>query len=192
MNQASAEINEIASMIGNIAEQTTLLALNAAIEAARAGEHGKGFSVVAIETGKLAEQSKQASQKISLLVDEMINRSGNAVDVIKQGIDRAQESKTLTAQATVTFQTIFKELGEVLAEIHKVAGSAQRMAERNESMINAVNYLASISEEGMSSTEEVAASVEEQSAGAEEVAFLAENLADIANKLKQSVTAFRV
>lgn len=192
MNQTSAEINEVASLIGNVSEQTALLALNAAIEAARAGEHGKGFSVVATETGKLADQSKQASQKISNLVKQMIDRSENATEVIKQGIERAQESRTLTTQATGTFGSIFKELGEVLNEINKVARSAQQMAERNEAMIGAVTHLASISEEGLASTEEVAASVEEQSAGAEEVASLAENLATLADNLKQSTTTFRI
>lgn len=192
MNQTSAEINEVASLIGNVSEQTSLLALNAAIEAARAGEHGKGFSVVATETGKLAEQSKQASQRISNLINQMIGRSENAADVIKQGIEQAQESSTLTTQATGTFQSIFKELGEVVRKINEVAESAKQMAERNEAMIGAVTQLSAISEEGMASTEEVAASVEEQSAGAEEVASLAENLADLAEKLKQSTTAFKI
>ncbi len=192
MNQTSAEINEVASLIGSVSEQTSLLALNAAIEAARAGEHGKGFSVVATETGKLAEQSKQASQRISNLIDQMIGRSENAAEVIKQGIGQAQENSALTTQATGTFQSIFKELGEVLGKIDEVAESAQHMAERNDAMIGAVTQLSAISEQGMASTEEVAASVEEQSAGAEEVASLADNLADLADKLKQSTNAFKI
>jgi methyl-accepting chemotaxis protein len=192
MNQTSSEINEVASLIGSVSEQTSLLALNAAIEAARAGEHGKGFSVVAVETGKLADQSKQASQKISNLIDQMIGRSENAAEVIKEGLEQAQESSTLTTQATGTFQSIFKELGEVLNKISEVAESAQQMAERNDAMIGAVTQLSAISEEGMASTEEVAASIEEQSAGAEEVASLAENLADLADKLKQSTNTFKI
>jgi methyl-accepting chemotaxis protein len=79
MNRSSEKINEISVLISGIAEQITLLALNAAIEAARAGEHGRGFSVVASETGKLADQSKQVAQIISNLIKEMIVRSHHAV-----------------------------------------------------------------------------------------------------------------
>ncbi len=83
------------------------------------GEIGEGFSVVAVEIGKLAEQSKRASPKISSMLVQMMNNSENAVEVINSGIERAQASKALTTQAAVTFQTIFRELGAVLAEINK-------------------------------------------------------------------------
>ncbi|HYH02975.1 MAG TPA: methyl-accepting chemotaxis protein, partial [Bacillota bacterium] len=88
VNRTSEEIKVIVEIIEGIAEQTTLLALNASIEAARAGEHGKGFNVVATETGKLAEQSKQASKQIGDLITQMINRSNHAVDVIQRGVHR--------------------------------------------------------------------------------------------------------
>lgn len=192
LNRTSGEINEITSVIGGIAEQTSLLALNAAIEAARAGEQGKGFSVVAKETGKLAEQSKQSALMIADLITDMSLKIRHAVEVIQKGIDRVEAGKSLAGEATVTFSDIFKDLRDVLAQINTVASSARYMSEKNEQVISTITTISAISEESMASTEEVSATAQEQSAAAEEVSSLAENLEGIANQLKTSVGSFNV
>jgi len=192
LDKASEEISDITMMIEGIAEQTSLLALNASIEAARAGEHGKGFAVVATETGKLADQSKQAAQLINQLVNQMKSRTSQAVNSIKAGMSMVEAGKNMASEATGTFENIFKKLNEILERIETVALSAKSMAVRNESVIMAVTSIAALSEEGMSSTEEVSAITQEQSASVEEVSALAENLAQISAKLKQSVAKFKI
>ena len=64
VNEASKDINEILSVIDNLAFQTNLLSLNAAVEAARAGDHGRGFAVVANEVGDLAGRSAKSAKQI--------------------------------------------------------------------------------------------------------------------------------
>ena len=192
LNNTSEEIEEISTMIEGIAEQTTLLALNASIEAARAGEHGKGFAVVAQETGKLADQSKQAAQHIANLITQMKKRSEQAVLSISNEIQIVQSGKNLATEASVTFGKIFDKLGSNLERIETVALSAKKMAENNESVIAAITNIAAISEESTASTEEVSSTTEEQSASSQQVAALAENLAEIAGQLKQSVAVFDI
>ena len=192
LNTTGEEISEITVMIGGIAEQTTLLALNASIEAARAGEHGKGFSVVAKETGKLAEQSKQAAQLIADLISQMKKRNTHAVEVINRGMQKVEAGKHLASEATVTFEQIFNSLKRNLNQIEAVAVSARQMAKSNENVINAITAIAAISEESMASTQEVSATAEEQSASVEQVTALAENLAQIADNLKDSISVFEI
>ncbi len=192
LNKTSDKIGEITEVIGGIAEQTTLLALNAAIEAARAGEHGKGFAVVAEETGKLAEQSKQAASMIVELVNQMQSRTQSTVAAMGQELVKVKTGHSLTTETIETFNEIFRALMANLTQIESVAKSAKQMAESNENVISAIHNIAAITEESMASTEEVSATTEEQSASVEEVTALAENLSQIADDLKRSVAAFEI
>ena len=70
-SKSVSRIDDLANAIKEIASQTSLLSLNASIEAARAGEAGRGFSVVASEIGKLADQSAQTVGSITSIVQEV-------------------------------------------------------------------------------------------------------------------------
>lgn len=78
ISTSAGQIEEITSVIDNIAYQTNILALNASVEAARAGEHGRGFAVVAEEVRALAQRSAKAAKDIKLL-------TGHSVEIARQG-----------------------------------------------------------------------------------------------------------
>lgn len=100
LKNISNNIGIIVTSINSIAEQTNLLALNAAIEAARAGEAGRGFSVVADEIRKLAEQTNKETDKIESLIESVqigVNNvrkgSENVIEKVKHGITLSEVSK---------------------------------------------------------------------------------------------------
>jgi len=118
IKNTSDKINMLDSIVGAIdglSSQINLLALNATIEAARAGENGRGFSVVAEEVKKLAEQSKQEVEKINPFSNEFKNDFSKVSDdinmVVKQ-FDVLVDSITETLAATEEISAATKEISE--------------------------------------------------------------------------------
>ncbi|WP_281168062.1 methyl-accepting chemotaxis protein [Desulfoscipio gibsoniae] len=95
----------ILSFIRRVSDQTKLLGLNAAIEAARAGEHGRGFTVVAGEIRKLAEESNKSAAEINKMLQHFKNTIiSMGEDIVREGSgkpigfpDPSKEGLSLTA-----------------------------------------------------------------------------------------------
>lgn len=106
---AAEEVNSttaILEIIRRVAQQTNLLGLNAAIEAARAGEYGRGFSVVAEEVRKLADESNRSTRNINEMLNKFRDTVGQVLRNVEQGNVITQEQAKATQEIAQMLERI--------------------------------------------------------------------------------------
>lgn len=178
LSESSQAIAEIIASVSSLAEQSNLLAVNAAIEAAKAGEQGKGFTVVAQEVKDLADQSKQATKQVRIILSDIQKAISAAVMTTEQG------SRTVASgveQATEAGGAI-KILSESILDAAQVAAQ-----------------IAATSQQQLAGMDQVALAMEnikqvstENAAGSRQSEASAQNLHSLGQKLKQMSEQFKL
>ena len=190
LGKRSQAIEEINNTISGISSQTNLLALNAAIEAARAGEHGRGFSVVAEEVRKLADQSRDAASKIAEIILEIQDKAQQAVvtmqistQEVSKGVAAAEESGKAFNGIAQQVQSISNIVTGVKESLDRAGESAHRVAQSTQDMLHQNEVIAD-------EAQSISAAVEQQTASSQEVANVSESLAIMATTLTTRVNNF--
>jgi len=142
LSEHTQQIGSTVGIVEDIAEQTNMLALNAAVEAARAGEHGKGFAVVAGEIRKLADESKQATTKITSLIKDIQQATNSTVMATEEGSKEIEMGVNLADNININIEaltSIINDLTMYAEEIYSESESQTTYSNSISTIIYAID-----------------------------------------------------
>ena len=141
LSEHTQQIGSIIGVVEDITEQTNMLALNAAVEAARAGEHGKGFAVVASEIRKLADESKQATSKISSLIHDIQQATNSTVMATEEGTKEIESGVDLAHQIAQSIDVLKTTINETVKSVDEIVTAANHQSLRTNEVSDVVTSI---------------------------------------------------
>lgn len=141
LSEHTQQIGDTIGLIEDIAEQTNMLALNAAVEAARAGENGKGFSVVAGEIRKLADESKQATTKITSLIKAIQQATNSTVMATEEGSKEIELGVELADNINKNIDLLINLINEVKVSAEEIYSNSENEATFSDDVTTLIHSL---------------------------------------------------
>lgn len=189
LDQNVEEMHSIVKLISGIANQTSMLALNASIEAARAGEQGRGFAVVASQVTGMAAQTKDATEQISGMIDNVAAAIGDVVAVIHQMIDGINEEKQSTTNTAASFEDIQQNTLAVQQEVESLAHSIEELREANTLIVDSIQTISAISQEVSAHANETASAEEKNADTINQIDIMMSDLVRFINEQNKKKTS---
>ena len=172
LSEQTNQIGNISTAVTDLANQTNMLALNASVEAVRAGENAQGFTVIATEIRKLADQSKKSAEKINNLVVDIKNAIDSTVTVTKEGTKTVEEGTKISQETAAAFSEVAKAVNNVVLNNQQISLTAEQQAVAIRQVVDAMNNL-------NQSAQDTASGITQTKLGTQQLNEAAQNLNSI-------------
>lgn len=178
LGERSQEISGIVNLINTISERTHVLALNASMQAAVAGEAGRGFAVVAEEVQRLAESSRNATQQIATLVNNIQVETNETISTVNRTIGQVVEGSEQAQKAGEQMKLTQEITNQLVSQVRSISEASNKQKEMSATLLGAVQKIGE-------STEQTAQQIEAQNRETQ-------TLQEAAAQLVKSVRVFKL
>ncbi|GAB7388611.1 hypothetical protein BSNK01_24490 [Bacillaceae bacterium] len=192
LQNESASIERIVTLIRRIAGQTKLLALNAQIEAARAGEAGRGFSVVAQEVRNLADETEKSAAVICELVANMLGLTKDAVKQTAQAMQEVESGQRLARDAEDVFGQMIADIEQTNGHVQSLLQGIAQVSACLDDVGRPLSTFATIAQETLARAQEMMAASEAFLQSAQNANRLSLELTTLSANLQAKTDRFRV
>ncbi|NEQ39757.1 MAG: methyl-accepting chemotaxis protein [Okeania sp. SIO3I5] len=141
LSQQNHQIGNVSNLVSSLANQTNMLALNATIEAIHSGTESKGFSVVAGEIRKLADESKKSADHIGILVRDIQTAINSTVLVTEEGTKYAEQITQITESMAQIFVDVAQSMEEIVNNSQQIALNSKQQANATQQVTNNIDTL---------------------------------------------------
>jgi methyl-accepting chemotaxis protein len=176
--EKSQAIINVIDIIDDISDRLDLLALNAALEGSRVGDIGKGFSLVAQEMRRLAENVTGSTKEIKETIEEIHRFIQASLEASQQGTATSRQGVEEMAKMAESMGSIFGLIEQTTESARKITVSTQQQLSSTQQMVAAMGEVAAVSNQGLVS--------------AQEVTRAAGDMSDLARRLRDQVSRFRI
>ncbi len=183
LQERTRAVKSIADTIFSISSQTNLLALNASIESARAGEAGRGFAVVAEEIRQLAEKTRQETENIASILNELSEDAEAAAGAVNRSIEAAGSQDSMIVQASDSFGDMNENVSRLINDIGEIDNMLNSLSEANNQIVENIMTLSATTEEVTASSVQASELSVQNLENAENTRNILNNVIDTSHEL---------